>query len=45
MEYASSYALQNWKRVDPKGPISYDNLRLIRAFENRAASGSESGFM
>lgn len=45
MEYASSYALQNWKRVDPKGPIAYDNLRLIRAFENRAPSGSESGFM
>lgn len=45
MEYASSYALQNWRRLDAAGPIEYDNLRLIRAFENRAPEGSESGFM
>lgn len=43
MEYASVYALQNWARKDPAGDISYDNLRLIRAFENH--EGSEKGFM
>lgn len=43
MEYASVYALQNWARKDPAGGISYDNLRLLRAFENH--EGSEKGFM
>ncbi|ORX40879.1 hypothetical protein BD324DRAFT_574682 [Kockovaella imperatae] len=48
MEYASSYALQNWKVKDPnfKGPagrLSFDNLELIRAFED--AQGSERGFI
>jgi indoleamine 2,3-dioxygenase len=43
MEYASSYALQNWARKDAAGGISYNNLRLIRAFED--PKGSEAGFM
>ncbi|EIN10769.1 hypothetical protein PUNSTDRAFT_100537 [Punctularia strigosozonata HHB-11173 SS5] len=43
MEYASSYALQNWTRKDPNGGIVYDNLRLIRAFED--PTGSEAGFI
>ncbi|KAF7982205.1 hypothetical protein HWV62_29386 [Athelia sp. TMB] len=43
MEYASVYALQNWARKDPAGGISYDNLRLLRAFENH--EGSEKGFI
>lgn len=45
MEYASSYALQNFARIDPKKPITYDNLKLIRGFQNRDKSSSESGFM
>ncbi|KDQ21352.1 hypothetical protein BOTBODRAFT_150132 [Botryobasidium botryosum FD-172 SS1] len=43
MEYASSYALQNWARKDPAGKIAYDNLKLIRAFEDH--EGSEKGFI
>jgi len=43
MEYASVYALQNWARKDPEGQINYDNLKLIRAFENH--EGSEKGFI
>ncbi|GJJ10032.1 hypothetical protein Clacol_004258 [Clathrus columnatus] len=43
MEYASSYALQNWARINENGRIHYDNLRLIRAFED--FSGSEKGFI
>lgn len=43
MEYASVYALQNWARKDPAGDITFDNLKLIRAFENH--EGSEKGFM
>lgn len=43
MEYASSYALQNWKRKDAEKGIVYENLGLIRAFEDPA--GSEAGFM
>ncbi|KAF8581757.1 hypothetical protein K439DRAFT_1635926 [Ramaria rubella] len=43
MEYASSYALQNWARKDVSKGIVYDNLRLIRAFED--PEGSEKGFI
>ena len=43
MEYASVYALQNWARKDPVGDITYNNLKLIRAFESH--EGSEKGFM
>jgi hypothetical protein len=43
MEYASVYALQNWARKDLAGGIKFDNLKLIRAFENH--EGSEKGFM
>ena len=30
MEYAQSYALYNYKRVDSSKPLDYDNLALIR---------------
>ena len=53
MEYASSYALQNYRRVgssvsasDKLGSMKEwetDNLRVIRAFED--ADGSEAGFI
>jgi indoleamine 2,3-dioxygenase len=42
MEYALSYALNNWVRFDASSPITYDNLRLIRSFEGSAA---EKGFI
>lgn len=42
MEYALSYVLYNWRRKDPKGPITYDNLALIRSFSELP---SESGFI
>lgn len=51
MEYASSYALQNFRRVNGSAPNKLgdpkewetDNLRVIRAFED--ADGSEAGFV
>lgn len=43
MEYASVYALQNWARKDIAKDVTYDNLKLIRAFESH--EGSEKGFM
>lgn len=42
MEYALSYALYNYKRVNPLGDLTYDNLALIRSF---AGSESEKGFI
>jgi indoleamine 2,3-dioxygenase len=42
MEYAQSYALYNWKRIDKSRGISLDNLELIRSFEG---SESEKGFI
>ncbi|KAI8891186.1 hypothetical protein K501DRAFT_204705 [Backusella circina FSU 941] len=42
MEYALSYALYNYKKLDPKGDLTYDNLALIRTF---AGSESEKGFV
>lgn len=48
MEYASSYALVNYMCKDPNfkgnaGKYSFDNMELIRSFED--ASGSERGFI
>ncbi|EST07972.1 Indoleamine 2,3-dioxygenase [Kalmanozyma brasiliensis GHG001] len=48
MEYASSYALVNYRFKDlhhqgPAGRYSFDNMDLIRSFED--ASGSERGFI
>ncbi|TXT15923.1 hypothetical protein VHUM_00426 [Vanrija humicola] len=42
MEYALSYALYNYKRVDPSKPLDYDNLELIRSFSRHEA---EHGFI
>ena len=42
MEYAHSYALYNWKRIDKSKGITLDNLELIRSFEG---SESEKGFI
>jgi indoleamine 2,3-dioxygenase len=42
MEYALSYALYNYRRIDPKQPLEFDNLELIRAF---AGTPSERGFI
>ncbi|ETN37482.1 uncharacterized protein HMPREF1541_07104 [Cyphellophora europaea CBS 101466] len=47
MSYAASYALYNYKLVDPKlGTSVYSNLRLIRGFENGLdPTSSEAGFI
>ncbi|KPI34506.1 Indoleamine 2,3-dioxygenase 1 [Cyphellophora attinorum] len=47
MSYAASYALYNYRLVDPKiGPSEYSNLRLIRAFEyGLDPKSSEAGFI
>ncbi|KAK7932362.1 hypothetical protein PG985_003074 [Apiospora marii] len=46
MEYAGSYALFNYKLVDPARGLAYDNLRLIRAFEHGLdPKSSEAGFV
>lgn len=42
MEYAQSYALYNWKRKDLSKGLEFENLELIRAFEN---SPHEAGFI
>ena len=42
MEYAQSYALYNWKRIDKSEGIKLENLELIRSFEG---SESERGFI
>lgn len=42
MEYAQSYALYNWKRKDLNKGLEFENLELIRAFEN---SPHEAGFI
>ncbi|KAI9006653.1 hypothetical protein CLU79DRAFT_892169 [Phycomyces nitens] len=39
---ALSYALCNYKRINPLGDLTYDNLALIRSF---AGSESEKGFI
>ncbi|KAL2175756.1 uncharacterized protein P884DRAFT_278907 [Thermothelomyces heterothallicus CBS 202.75] len=46
MEYAGSYALFNYRLVDPSKGLASDNLRLIRAFEHGLdPSSSEAGFV
>ncbi|KAK8069139.1 indoleamine 2-3-dioxygenase family protein [Apiospora phragmitis] len=46
MEYAGSYALFNYKLMDPARGLAYDNLRLIRAFEHGLdPTSSEAGFV
>ncbi|KXS16821.1 putative surface protein with EGF domain [Gonapodya prolifera JEL478] len=42
MEYAQSYALYNFRRIDPSRPHDYKNLDVIRSF---AGSESEVGFI
>ena len=46
MEYAGSYALFNYRLMDPAKGMEYSNLRLIRAFENGLdPTSSEAGFV
>ncbi|KAL2401761.1 hypothetical protein ABEF93_008252 [Exophiala dermatitidis] len=47
MSYAASYALYNYRLVDPNlGASVYENLRLIRAFERGLdPASSEAGFV
>lgn len=46
MEYAGSYALFNYRLVEPSEGMEYSNLRLIRAFEHGLdPSSSEAGFV
>ena len=42
MEYAQSYALYNYRRIDKNKDLSYDNLELIRKFSGMK---SEHGFI
>ncbi|OMH82480.1 Indoleamine 2,3-dioxygenase 1 [Zancudomyces culisetae] len=42
MEYALSYALYNYKRIDKSKPAKYDNLKLIRGF---SMCPNEHGFI
>lgn len=46
MEYAGSYALANYRLLDPSKSLEYDNLALIRAFEHGLdRTSSEAGFV
>ncbi|KAL1839699.1 hypothetical protein VTJ49DRAFT_1236 [Mycothermus thermophilus] len=46
MEYAGSYALYNYRLVDPSLGLTSSNLRLIRAFERGLdPTSSEAGFV
>ncbi|KAJ9664975.1 hypothetical protein H2201_004839 [Coniosporium apollinis] len=46
MEYAGSYALFNYRLVEPDLGLEYSNLRLIRAFEHGLdPESSEAGFV
>lgn len=46
MEYASSYALYNWRLEEPGRGMVYGNLRLVRAFEGGLdPKSSEAGFV
>lgn len=46
MEYAGSYALFNYRLVEPALGLEYSNLRLIRAFEHGLdPEASEAGFV
>ncbi|CAZ83452.1 unnamed protein product [Tuber melanosporum] len=46
MEYAGSYALYNYRLLDPALGLTYDNLAPIRAFEKGLdRTSSEAGFV
>ncbi|KAM5352505.1 hypothetical protein ACJ41O_005227 [Fusarium nematophilum] len=46
MEYAGSYALFDYRLVDPAAAMDYSNLGLIRAFENGLGpTSSEANFV
>jgi len=46
MEYAGSYALYNYRLLDPALGLTYDNIEPIRAFENGLdRTSSEAGFV
>lgn len=46
MEYAGSYALFNYRLVEPEKGLEYENLRLVRAFEHGLdPTSSEAGFV
>ena len=46
VRYAGSYALANYRLIDPTKGLEYDNLALIRAFENGLdRTSSEAGFV
>ncbi len=36
------FSLQNWRKIDPAGPMHFDNLELVRSFSGEA---SEAGFI
>jgi indoleamine 2,3-dioxygenase len=36
------HRLYNWKRVNPAGPVSFDNMELVRSFSGEQ---SETGFI
>lgn len=38
-----AYCLNNWKKKESKGPLSFDNLTLLQNFEDTA--GDEDGFI
>lgn len=42
MEYAYSYLLYNWKKIDPKKELTFDNVHAHRMFTGLA---DENGFM
>lgn len=46
MEYAGSYALYNYRLLDPELGFTYDNIAPIRAFEHGLdRTSSEAGFV
>lgn len=46
MEYAGSYALFNYRLLNPDEGLNYDNIAIIRAFEHGLdRTSSEAGFI
>lgn len=46
MSYAAAYSLFNYTVADPSKGLTYDNLRLVRAFERGLdPKSSEAGFI
>jgi indoleamine 2,3-dioxygenase len=46
MSYAAAYSLFNYTLADPSKGLTYDNLRLVRAFEHGLdPKSSEAGFI